>query len=107
MHDDPFDTRDRGLRRVRAVTASVAAAAFVGTGVIVYELAAPSTADAQQTVQPGDGSQQVVPQQGEDGEQSENGQLSGDDGGGSIQPPAQLPAPAPFGGRNHASSGGS
>ena len=95
MREDPFRTRDRGIRRVHTVTASVAAAAIAGSGVLAYELATPSPATAQQTVpQTGstdDGSgQQVVPDQGSTG----------------IQPPAQLPAPAP-GGRFHGSSGGS
>lgn len=104
MHDDPFETRDRGLRRVHAVTASVAAAALLGTGVIVYELAAPAQANAEQTVQPGQtgDDQQVLPQRGDDGDE---------DGGGGfqapIQPPVQQPVPVPRGGRGHASSGGS
>lgn len=119
VHDDPFETRDRGLRRVRAVTASVAAASLLGTGVIVYEFAHPATANAQQTVQGGSGQQggqQVVPDGPVQGPSDDNG--FGDDGGGGgqlnggqsgqggFQPPAQLPAPAPQI-QPHASSGGS
>jgi hypothetical protein len=94
VRDDPFETRDRGLRRVHTVTASVAAAAIAATGVLAYELAAPAGASAgtvPQTSTTDDGSsQQVAP----------------DDGSTGIQPPAQLPAPV-GGGRHHGSSGGS
>ena len=104
MQDDPFDTRDRGLRRVHTVTASVAAAALVGTGVIVYEFAAPSTASAEQTVPQSGDDQQVAPEQGDDGPVAP--QFGTGNGSGGIQPPSQLPVPAPRG-RSHASSGGS
>lgn len=99
MREDPFETRDRGIRRVHTVTASVAAVAIAGTGVLAYELAAPSPASAQPS----------VPQTGSTGDGSTgdgSGQVSPDDGSSGFQPPAQLPAPAP-GGRFHGSSGGS
>lgn len=111
MHDDPFETRERGLRRVRTLTASVAAASLLGTGVMVYELARPVTANAQPTVQNGD-DQQVAPDGPLQGPSDDRG--FGDDGHGDggqtqqggVQPPAQPPAPAPqF--HPHASSGGS
>lgn len=94
MRNDPFETRDRGIRRVHTVTASVAAAALLGTGVIVYEMAAPASAATQ--TNPND--------QTGTGDQQQPG--SGDDDGGTVQPPVQVPAP---GGRfgHHASSGGS
>lgn len=95
MREDPFETRDRGIRRVHTVTTSVAAAAVAATGVLAYELAAPSQASAQQT----------VPQTGSTDDGSGQ-QVSPDDGSTGIQPPAQLPAPAPSG-RFHGSSGGS
>lgn len=89
MQEDPFEIRERGISRVRTVTASVAAAALLGTGAIVYDLAGPASASTQT----GTGGQQ---------------QPGSDDGGqvGGVQPPVQLPAP---GGRvgQHASSGGS
>jgi hypothetical protein len=91
VREDPFQTRDRGIRRVHTVTTSVAAAAVAATGVLAYELAAPSQASAQQTGSTDVGSGQ---------------QVSPDDGSSGIQPPAQLPAPAPSG-RFHGSSGGS
>lgn len=104
MRDDRFETRDRGIRRVHTVTASVAAAALLGTGVIVYEMAAPASAARQtnQNDQTGTGDQQQ-PGSGDDGQFDQ--QAPGDDGG-TVQPPVQVPAP---GGRfgHHASSGGS
>ncbi len=110
MHDDPFETRDRGLRRVRTLTVSLAAASLAGTGLIVYQFARPATADAQQTVQNGDDGQQgpVEGPSGDDQSGDPNGQVGGgkQSNQGGIQPPAQAPAPAPqF--HPHASSGGS
>lgn len=102
MRDDPFETRDRGISRVRAVTTSVAAAALVGTGVIVYEMGAPASA-ATQTPQTGTGDQQQ-PGSGDDGQF--NQQTPSDNGGGTIQPPVQVPAPG-GGSGHHSSSGGS
>ncbi len=113
MHDDPFETRDRGLRRVRTLTVSLAAASLAGTGLIVFELARPATADAQQTVQNGDTGQQGTQQGPVEGPSDDDpfGNQNGSTGGqqsnqGGFQPPAQAPAPAPqF--HPHASSGGS
>ncbi len=111
MHDDPFETRDRGLRRVRTLTVSLAVASLAGTGLIVYQFARPATADAQQTVQNGGGDGQQGPAEGpsdDDPFGHSNGQVGGgqQSNQGGIQPPAQAPAPAPqF--HPHASSGGS
>jgi hypothetical protein len=102
VHDDPFETRERGIRRVHAVTASVAAAALVGTGAIVYELAAPASASTDQNTQTGTGDQQ---QPGSDDGRFD--QQAPGDSGGTVQPPAQAPAPGGGFGGHHASSGGS
>lgn len=103
MPADPFETRERGISRVRTVTASVAAAALLGTGAIVYELAAPASAATQTNDRTGTGDQQQ-PGSGDDGQFDE--QAPGDDGGGTVQPPVQVPAPS-GGSGHHASSGGS
>ena len=82
MPDDPFQTRRRGIRRVRVVTASLAAASVAGTGAIALAVATPAVADetgTPATVQ--------------------------SDGSGGVTQPATPPTHGS--GRGHASSGGS
>ena len=88
MHDDPFETRRQGLRRVRLLTAALAVAAAAGTGVAAVAVA-PAAAQTAPTSQ----TSQVAPvQQGSD-----------DDG---FSSPIHLPGFA-AGSAGHASSGGS
>ena len=86
MTDDPFADRRTGLRRVHAVTASVATAAVVGTGATAFALASAHQAAAQQPT-----TGVVVPSAPQDG----------------VQQPVAPPARSFGGGSGHASSGGS
>ena len=86
---DPLETRRRGTRRVRAVTASLAGAAVVGTGALVVVVADqhPAAASSSTTTQvPADADRPTVPFGG---------------------PPSSGLGQAPAGGGSHASSGGS
>ena len=88
---DPLETRRRGTRRVRAVTASLAGAAVVGTGALVVVVAdqhpaAASTSTSTTTQVPADADRPTVPFGG---------------------PPSTGLGQAPAGGGSHASSGGS
>jgi hypothetical protein len=91
MHTDPFEARRRGLHRLRVVTASLGAAAVVGTGALTWTLAGSTdAADAATTAGSGSGTSAGTSTTG-------NGQLS---------PPMQLPGSGGQG-NAHASSGGS
>jgi hypothetical protein len=81
MADDPFPARRRGVRRVRVLTASVAAAAAVGTGAVVAVMSSARTAQADDA--------------------PAGVQTSSDDGGFST--PAQ--APGGYGGSDSGSGG--
>jgi hypothetical protein len=73
---DPFELRRRGVRRVRLVTASVAALAAAGTGAVVLAVSSGGTAQADSgtTVQNGS--------PGQDGGFSAPGQAPGGFSGG-------------------------
>lgn len=101
MEENPFDARRRGTRRVRAVTASVAGAAVIGTGVAAVAVATGHPAQA------------ATPSQSSTDPTAPGRTATGEDDGG-FQQPAQPPGDASgdsggFGssGGNHASSGGS
>ena len=49
MSDDPYDGRRTGVRRLRTATATVGAAALLGTGALTWSLAAGSTTAAADT----------------------------------------------------------
>ena len=86
---DPLETRRRGTRRVRAVTASLAGAAVVGTGALVVVVADqhPAAASTSTTTQvPADADRPTDPFDG---------------------PPSTGLGQAPASGGSHASSGGS
>jgi hypothetical protein len=90
--DDPFELRRRGTRRVRVVTASLAAVAAAGTGAVVLAVSSAGTAQAGS----GTGVQDPTGTDGQDGGFSTPGQA-----------PAQAPGGVSGGGRDDASSGGS
>jgi hypothetical protein len=87
VQTDPFEARRTGARRLRVLTASLSAAAVVGTGALAWSVAAPSA-----TATTSDES---------DGSTGTN--TGGDDG---FVAPSQLPSTTSSGG-SHASSGGS
>ena len=89
MQTDPFETRRTGAHRLRVVTASIGAAAVVGTGALAWSVAAGTTNAAAQQSTSDDGST-VTPNW---------------DGDSFLQAPT-LPQ-AGIGGNSHASSGGS
>ena len=93
METDPFEVRRRGAGRLRVVTATVGAAALVGTGALTYSMAA-GTASA--------GTSGGGPAVSNDGPTTPG--TTTDDGGlfGPVQSP-QVATP----GNSHASSGGS
>jgi hypothetical protein len=86
MQTDPFEARRRGLHRLRLVTASIGAAAAVGTGAIAWSVAS-QTASASAV----------------DGVSTESGSTSSTN---QFLQPSQPPGNA-GGGGVHASSGGS
>jgi hypothetical protein len=97
--ENPDETRDRGSRRTRLVTASVAAGALVGTGAVALAIAAGTvpasgTTPSTPSVRQGDDNVGVSSFDDDDF----------DDGG--FQPPAQPPSTG-SGTGGHASSGGS
>ncbi|MCW2582623.1 MAG: hypothetical protein JWQ53_1413 [Klenkia sp.] len=86
---DPLETRRRGVRRVRVVTAWLAGAAVVGTGALVVVVADqhPAAGTSSSTTQaPADEDRSTDPFGG---------------------PPSTGLGQAPVGGGSHASSGGS
>jgi uncharacterized membrane protein len=103
VRENPYETRDRGSRRTRLVTAAVAAGALVGTGAVALAVAS-GTAQAAGTTASVPSVQQGQTSVGDDNFGSDN---FGDDDGGGFQLPAQPPATGFGGGSGHASSGGS
>jgi hypothetical protein len=103
---DPFTARDRGTRRVRAVTAWVAAGTVVGTGAVALSVAA-TERDAAAAVARNGGVRNGGVQNGG----GQNGVVqgpTGDDGdSGGFTPPRSLPGSGHTSSRGHASSGGS
>jgi hypothetical protein len=113
---DPFTARDRGTRRVRAVTAWVAAGTVVGTGAVALSVAATerdaAAAVARNSVVQNGGVQNGGVQNG--GVQNgggQNGVVQGptgdDEDSGGFTPPRSLPGSGHTSSRGHASSGGS
>jgi len=108
--ENPFEARRRGIRRVNALTASIAGAAVAGTGVVAVAVASTGTAHAGSSTPT---VQQQPRTDGDDGVGSDQGG-AGDDG---LTPPQQLPGNSGSsgglgglfggGGGGHASSGGS
>lgn len=90
---DPFEARERGVRRVRQVTAAVAVAAVAGTGLLTWTLADRAAA-----------AQSPAAVTGGVGDDGETGGFSFDD---HVSPPAQLPGFGSNSGPVQASSGGS
>ena len=90
MPTDPFEARRTGAHRLRAVTASIGAAAVVGTGALAWSVAANTASASAGTTS-------------EDGEVSDDGYPTDDD---QFVAPSQLPH-ASGSGSSHASSGGS
>lgn len=92
MPTDPFEARRIGAHRLRVVTASIGAAAVVGTGALAWSVAAP-TASASTGTTTGDG------------EVSHGGSTTTNDDDQFVVP-SQLPQTSNSG-TSHASSGGS
>jgi hypothetical protein len=90
MRDDPFEARRTGARRLRVVTASLSAAAVVGTGALAWSVAAPGASATATTSDEVDDS-------------TVSSTTSSDDG---FVAPSQLPSTTSSGSA-HASSGGS
>ena len=106
MSQDPFEQRRRGNRRVRVVTAWLAAAAAAGTGIVVAAVSSTGTAQATGTSTVQD--QGTSGGQGSSGGTSDGGGAFSDDDGNGFQAPAQPPGRSTGGaGGSHASSGGS
>ncbi|HEV7187434.1 MAG TPA: hypothetical protein VGN28_06020 [Blastococcus sp.] len=93
MQTDPFEARRTGAHRLRVVTASIGAAALLGTGAIAWVLAAP-TASASPGTTSQDGSNDGF-----------SGSTTTDDGGQFVVP--NQPPQSGGSGSVHASSGGS
>jgi len=53
MQTDPFEARRTGAHRLRVVTASIGAAAVVGTGALAWSLVADSTSASADQSSPG------------------------------------------------------
>jgi hypothetical protein len=85
MPTDPFEARRRGLHRLRLVTASIGAAAAVGTGAIAWSAASQTASATAADVSNGTGSTST---------------------GSGFAAPAHPPGSTTSGGA-HASSGGS
>jgi hypothetical protein len=94
MQTDPFEARRSGAHRLRVVTASIGAAAVVGTGALAWSVASTESASAGTTNQ--------------NGEESDDGgaTTSTTDDDGQFVAPYQLPQTSSSG-SSHASSGGS
>jgi hypothetical protein len=92
MQNDPFEARRTGVRRLRVVTASLSAAAVVGTGALAWSVAAPTATAATTTSD-------------ESGESTVTTGTSRDDDGFTL--PSQLPTTTRHSSGSHASSGGS
>ena len=92
MQTDPFETRRTGAHRLRVVTASIGAAAVVGTGVLAWTVAA-NTANASAATSTSSEDDSTVT-------------TNSDDSGDSFVQVPTLPQTSTSGG-SHASSGGS
>lgn len=109
MQIDPFEARRTGAHRLRVVTASIGAAALVGTGALAWSVAA-NTASASAGTTSGNGG---VSGDGSTGASTgPTTTTNGNDqtttnGNDQFVVPRQLPQPSTFGGSSHASSGGS
>jgi hypothetical protein len=112
MHPDPWEVRRTGTRRVRAVTASLGAAAVVGTGMLTWAVAAnagaqDTTRQTSSAVTPGSGSTDSGSDAFPGGGDLGGTDLDGSDSSGDqFSPPQQLPGSGGFGSA-HGSSGGS
>lgn len=98
MQTDPFEARRTGAHRLRVVTASIGAAAVVGTGALAWSVAA-NTASASAGTSSGNG------EVSDDGSTSTSTTTTNDDD--QFVVPDQLPQTSTLGGSSHASSGGS
>jgi len=100
MQTDPFEARRTGAHRLRVVTASIGAAAVVGTGALTWSLAtntASASAGQPSTSNSDDGTTS------DEGTTSDDGTISGNPFGQSSTLPQQSSGSGPV----HASSGGS
>jgi hypothetical protein len=93
MPTDPFAARRTGAHRLRVVTASIGAAAVVGTGALAWSIAATTASAATGSTT-------------EDGEVPDTGSTTTTDDDQFLVP-SQLPQSSTSGHGPHASSGGS
>jgi hypothetical protein len=82
MDTDPFENRRRGTRRLRLTTATLGAAAVVGTGALTWAIAAQSGDTATTTATSGTDSGSTSSDTS--GSLSSSSGLSSDDGSGSV-----------------------
>ena len=93
MQTDPFEARRTGAHRLRVVTASIGAAAVVGTGALAWSVAANTASASAGTTS-------------ENGDVSDDGTSTTSTDDGQFVAPSQLPQTSSAG-SSHASSGGS